>query len=302
MSDIRRPDQAFDLIMDDGAKVHCRHFANSSKTRLAITHGNGFAVDGYRVFWEPLLADYDVVLFDMRNHGHNEPTGADGHNYLQMARDMGTIRRGIDATLGVKKTVAVCHSMSSRAAMKHATTMEWVWDALVLFDPPNVPPRNHKHYEAMRVFEGKLIEFSMNRPDTFDSPEDLHQLFNESRGQSRWLPQAREDMAKAVLRPDGEGRYTLTCRRELEASIYLAALTLELWPPASLYGGPVKMIGADPEWKGAPPTGVANLALATEGGYEYDAIPETGHLLQIENPQACRDSMIAFLRKHGLAS
>jgi pimeloyl-ACP methyl ester carboxylesterase len=61
------------------------------------------------------------------------------------------------------------------------------------------------------------------------------------------------------------------------------------------------MIGADPEWKGAPPTGVANHALATEGGYDYDAIPETGHLLQIENPQACRDSMLNFLRKHKLA-
>ena len=292
-------ENAFRLTMDDGVEIHARQIGNSSGPRLAITHGNGFAVDGYRVFWEPLLADFDVVLFDMRNHGRNVPTGADGHNYLQLARDMGSIRRGIDATLGRKTTVAVCHSMSSRAAMKHAVEMEWVWDGLVLFDPPNVPPRGHEFYEPMRVFETKLIEFSLNRPDTFDTPADLQKLFDESRGQSRWLPQARADMARAVLREDGEGRYTLTCRRELEASIYLAALTLELWPPASAYGGPVKMIGADPEWRGAPPTGVANRALAMEGGYDYDAIHETGHLLQIENPQACRDSMMAFLRKHG---
>lgn len=291
----------FTLKMDDGATLVARRLGNPSGTRLAITHGNGFAVDGYRIFWEPLLARFDVVLFDMRNHGRNPRTGADGHNYLQLARDIGSVRRGLDAELGVKKTVGVFHSMSSRAAMKHAAEMEWVWDAMILFDPPNVPPRGHEFYEAMRVFEMKLVEFSLGRPDTFASPEELQKLFDESRGQSRWQPQARADMAKAVLTHDEDGRYGLTCRRELEASIYLAALTLDLWPPASAYGGPVKMIGADPEWRGAPPTGVANRALAQEGGYEYEAVHETGHLLQIEDPEGSRAAMLNFLEKIGLA-
>ena len=60
-------------------------------------------------------------------------------------------------------------------------------------------------------------------------------------------------MAHAILRSAGDGAYRLACRRELEASIYLAALTLDLWPAAKAYGGPVKLIGADPEAKGAPP-------------------------------------------------
>lgn len=300
MTDLPSPDQSFTLRMDDGAGVSCRRFARPGATRLAITHGNGFAVDGYRIFWEPLLKEFDIVLFDMRNHGRSERVGADGHNYLQMARDMGTIRRGIDAELGPARTVAVCHSMSSRAAMKHAVQMEWVWDGLVLFDPPNVPPRGHEYFEAMRVFETKLVEFALNREDVFASPEDLQRLFDEGRGQRNWRPEARADMARAVLSAEPDGRYTLTCRRELEASIYLAALTLDLWPPASAYGGPVVMIGADPEWRGAPPTGVANRALAVEGGYEFEAIPETGHLLQIEKPEECRDALFRFLDRHGL--
>lgn len=293
-------DRAFVLRMDDGAGVSCRHFARPGATRLAITHGNGFAVDGYRVFWEPLLAEFDVVLFDMRNHGRSERVGADGHNYLQLARDMGAIRRGIDAELGPARTVAVCHSMSSRAAMKHAVQMEWVWDGLVLFDPPNVPPRGHVYFEPMRVFETKLVDFALNRPDTFASVDDLRALFDESNGQRNWLPQARADMARAVLTRQESGAFVLTCRRELEASIYLAALTLDLWPPASAYGGPVVMIGADPEWRGAPPTGVANRALAVEGGYEYESVHETGHLLQIEKPDECRAALMRFLDRHNL--
>jgi pimeloyl-ACP methyl ester carboxylesterase len=179
--------------------------------------------------------------------------------------------------------------------------MERVWDGLVLYDPPSVPPRDHPQYEAMRTFELRLVEWAVGRQESFSSPEELHQIFAANRAQSRWTPESREDMAKAVLRRDDDGRYVLTCRRELEASIYLAALTLDLWPTSSAIGLPAKLIIADPNAKGAPPTGEANRALAIEGGFEYEIVPETGHLLQIERPEACRDAMLSFLRKLGLA-
>jgi pimeloyl-ACP methyl ester carboxylesterase len=288
--------------MDDGAQILIRRGGNPDGVRLYLSNGNGFAIDGYRVFWEPLLEHYELVLFDMRNHGRNGPCGADGHHYKQLARDLGAVFRGVDGRLGHRKSVGVFHSMSARAAMKHAVEMEFVWDALVLFDPPSVPPRGHEHYEAMRSFELRLVEWAVGRQDSFSSPDELREIYAANRAQSRWLPEAREDMAKAILRPDGAGRYVLTCRRELEASIYLAALTLDLWPKASAIRGPAKLIGADPDAKGSPPTGAANRALALEGGYEYESVPETGHLLQIERPEACREAMLAFLRKLGLAA
>lgn len=296
-----QPDFLDEFAMTDGARIKVRRGGNRDGVRLYISNGNGFAVDGYRVFWEPLLEEFDVILFDMRNHGRNEPTGADGHHYLQMARDLGSVFHAVDKALGHKKSVGVFHSMSGRAAMKHAVEQEWVWDALVLFDPPNVPPRGHAQYETMRVFELKLVEWAIGRQDVFESPDELLAYYNGNRAQSRWLPQAREDMARAVLSPEGTGKYALTCRRELEASIYLAALTLDLWPAANRYKGPVKLIGADPDAKGAVPTAAANRALGLEGSYDYESVPETGHLLQIERPDACRDAMLAFLAQHGLA-
>ncbi len=294
------PRDLLTLTMDDGVKIAVRRGGNPNGTRLYLSNGNGFAIDGYRVFWEPLLADFDVILFDMRNHGRNELSGADGHHYFQMAKDIGTVFLGVDKALGHKPSVGVFHSMSGRAAMKHAVEMEKVWDALILFDPPNVPPRGHEQYESMRIFELKLVEWAVARQDHFASVEELHSFFTANRAQSRWQPQAREDMAKGILMPDGNGGFVLTCRRELEASIYLAALTLELWPEAKSFGMPVKLIGADPNAKGASPTSAANAALAREGGYEYEAVPETGHLLQIERPDACREAMLSNLRKLGL--
>ena len=36
-----------------------------------LSHGNGFAIDGYFNFWSRFLGDFDVVVFDMRSHGRN---------------------------------------------------------------------------------------------------------------------------------------------------------------------------------------------------------------------------------------
>lgn len=295
------PRDIFDLAMDDGAAITIRRGGNPSGVRLFLSHGNGFAIDGYRVFWQPLLADFDLILFDMRNHGRNAPSGVDKHHYLQMARDLGTVFHGVSERIGRAKSVGVFHSMSGRAAMKHAVQMEWVWDALVLFDPPNVPLRGHPQYEAMQGFELKLAQWALGRQDVFASAQELQTYWAHNRAQSRWTDQARMDMAKAVLRPDGHGRHMLCCRREYEAAIYFAALTMDLWPFANAYGGAVKLICADPNARGAPPTSMANRALAAEGGYEYEAVAETGHMLQIERPEACRDAMLSFLRQRALA-
>lgn len=281
--------------MNDDAEILIRHHANPGKLRLFVTHGNGFAVDGYRVFWEPLLADFDVVLFDMRNHGRNPQTGADGHNYHQLSRDLSSVYEGVTARLGQARSVGVFHSMSSRAAMKNAVEVGSPFDAIVLFDPPSVPPRGHALYEDMRNFELKLVSWAAARRDRYGSAEELEAEYAEARASSKWLPQARADMARAALRPAPEGGLMLSCARELEATIYLAALTLNLWPAAAEMNVPALLVGADPEGIKGPPTGPANRALAEEGGYEYYGMEGVGHLLQIEKPALCREVMLEFL-------
>ena len=295
-----QPSETFMAAMDDGAEIVIRHHARPGATRLFISNGNGFAVDGYRVFWEPLLEQFDVILFDMRNHGRNPWCGADGHHYPQMGRDLASVHSAVTERLGKAPSVGVFHSMSSRAAMKGAVDAGLPYDALALYDPPCVPPEDHRLFAAMREFELKLVSWAMDRRERFASPDELEADYAAARPSAKWLPQARNDMANAVMKPDPDGGYRLTCQRELEASIYLAALTLHLWPTAAEIGIPTKLIGADPEGRGAPPTGPANNALAEEGGYDYFGMEHAGHLLQIEKPEACQDVLLSFLRDQGL--
>jgi pimeloyl-ACP methyl ester carboxylesterase len=106
-------------------------------------------------------------------------------------------------------------------------------------------------------------------------------------------------MAEAVLRRSNEVGWELRCPRTLEASMYQQGMTLDLWPPASAFAGPVKLIGADPARERPDPTALANQALAREGGYDYLAIPGAGHLLQLERAAACADAVREFLARSG---
>jgi pimeloyl-ACP methyl ester carboxylesterase len=300
--EIPRPDEVVDVTMGDGALVRLRRYARGGAVRVFLSNGNGFAIDGYFPFWGPLAERFELIVFDVRNHGWNPlaSSGRDGHIYAQMTLDLERVVRTVATRFGQRPSVGVFHSMSARTAMKHAVEIGFPWKALILFDPPNVPPRGHRWYEAMDTFEHRLADWARERPDAFDDPSELARQYAETRAHATWVPGAHELMARAVLRPQ-DGRYRLACPREFEASIYLQAMTMNLWPRADEYGGPVKLIAADPDAKGAPAPAFANRALAEEGGYPYEAIPGTGHLLQIQKPEECRRAMLGFLAERGVA-
>jgi pimeloyl-ACP methyl ester carboxylesterase len=295
------PHESFDVDLEDGAKIRVRRHGNPDGARLTVTHGNGFAADAYLPFWQLLAPKYDLLVFDFRNHGRNMPVEPANHNYEQFARDLERVVQAINARWGKKTTVGIFHSMSGRTAMKHAIEIGWRWDALVLFDPPNVPPATHPRYGPMEAFENKLVEWALGRRRAFATVDELTNEYLQSRATRGWVEGAHALMARSVLRksPDGNG-YLLTCAPENEAAIYAEALSLNLWPRAEDFGGPVKLIGADPGMKGGPTTALTNQVLGVENGYDYDFVAGAGHLLQIEKPAECALLVEEFLRKCGM--
>ena len=141
------PVEIFDPVMGDGAIIRVRRHGRRDGTRMFVSNGNGFAIDGYYPFWGPLAERFEVIAFDVRNHGANPlaTSGNDGHTYAQM-------------TLNLER--------SARTAMKHAIELGFRWAALILFDPPNVvPPPAHRVYEMMDLFERRLADWAMRRQD-----------------------------------------------------------------------------------------------------------------------------------------
>ena len=300
--EVPEPLDAVDLTMADGAHILVRrHGDPDARVRIFASHGNGFAVDGYLPFWRPLCERYDVVVFDMRNHGRNPPSATPNHDYDHMARDMGEIHGAVSERFGARPSVGAFHSMSGRAAMKDAVEAGWRWDALVLFDPPDIPPEGHKLFDMMVKFEYRLADWAKSRPARFSDPSEQEAEYANGRAASRWVAGTHGLMARSILRPAEDG-WELRYPGEIEAETYVANIPMNLWPKASEFGGPVLLVGADPDLERPSPTAITNKAMADEGGYDYVAIPGTGHMLQLEKPDVCVAAMETFLARHGLAA
>ena len=86
--EIPSPSQTFEVPLADGARILMRRHGNPDGVRLLVTHGNGFAADAYYPYWRQLLAKFDVLVFDFRNHGRNVPVTPSNHHYAQLADDL----------------------------------------------------------------------------------------------------------------------------------------------------------------------------------------------------------------------
>ena len=297
------PQTIFDITLEDAAVTRVRQHGDPSQAvRLVLSHGNGFASDGYFPFWQHLLERFDVVLFDHRNHGWNPPSDPARHHYVQLTRDLEVIAAGITAHLGPKPTVGVFHSMAARAAMLHAIEIGWRWAALVLFDPPTIPPPDHPLHHLMLIHGQQLVAWAQKRRQRFADPGELAAQFKSLRAHQRWIEGAHELMARALLRHEADtGAWVLICPGELEASMYQSNMALHLWPEATRLGGPVQLIAADPTVPHPGIPALTNKALADTHGLRYRAIPGAGHMLQLEEPIACYRALLAFLAEVGLS-
>ncbi len=292
------PRAVFDVAAPDGAVIRVRLYGEKRPVRVFVSHGNGFASDGYFAFWRHFLAGFEVAVFDMRNHGHNPVGDPAFHDYQHMIGDIDRVHRAVAAEFGARPSAGLFHSMSAQSALLAAKELGERFDALVCFDPPNVPPDGPER-AAMLAYLDRLIAWAGARRETFADPSELAAEYAASRSGRDWTQHTRAAMARAVLRPEGEG-WTLCCPRAYEAAMYEQGIPLQLWPRRCDFAAPVKLIGADPARGRASPTALANRALAKAGGFDYAAIAGTSHLLQLERPDACAEAAMDFLTKVGL--
>ena len=93
------PDAIVELRMSDGAPIRLRRYG-SGPVRLLLSHGNGLAINAYTPFWEPLIDDFELVVFDIRNHGENPLHDPRQHNWPRITQDIGEIFAGTQRQFG----------------------------------------------------------------------------------------------------------------------------------------------------------------------------------------------------------
>ena len=295
---VPKPHDAIPVHLADGGLILlCRH-GNRDGPRLVLSHGSGFAADAYLPFWSLLLPRFDIVLYDLRNHGRNPLGDLAGHHIPMMVWDNLRVVREIDRHFGAKPKIGVFHSVSAAVAVFQAVE-EACFDGLVLFDPPVCPPGlPAARQESIRGMGPRMAERARVRQEYFERWEDLAEGFHRSKAFARVEPGAVELLARSTSRPriGGDG-FELCCPPEYEARLFEQLYKWAIAVDLSTLEIPLKVIGGDPVM---PFSFLPTIDPELVTRVDYDFVPETTHLLQLEEPQACASLMIEFLSSEGL--
>ena len=95
--EVPEPASVLEVRLDADTRTILRRHGNPEGPRLVLSHGNGLAIDLYYPFWSLLAADFDLFLYDLRNHGWNGVGSQAAHSLPTLIRDHDLILEAIDA-------------------------------------------------------------------------------------------------------------------------------------------------------------------------------------------------------------
>ncbi len=297
-----------EVVAPDGTTLAVRRHGRLDGIRLLFGHGNGFAIDAYYPFWSHFTDRFDVCVYDLRNHGWNGVGSLRRHNLPTFVDDTEVVLRGIDRHFGAKPTVGVFHSLSALMALHLADLAgrgpilsirrgparpgsQTGFSALVLFDPPVCPPGG---FPSDMEGVGRLWALaSRRRRHAFDMPEEYTEYLSRTGLFDRVCPAVLDLLSRTTLRrASGGPGYELRCPRAYEAQICMYLFCWSMTVDLSRVTCPTKVIGADPTvWNSFMPS----MDLGKLQKTDYDFVPETSHLLLLEEPGACAALTVEFL-------
>ena len=295
------PDPVSDCTvrLDDNTVTTVRRYGNPQGRRLILSHGNGLAIDLYYPFWSLLLDDFDVIVYDLRNHGRNTLTSIDRHNIPTFIHDLHRILDAVGSEYGTKPNIGVYHSLSALIALLSLSSIMAETSAaegtgfanLVLFDPPLYRPTvSESKFDELAEL---LARRTRRRGNRFERLSDFVDLVSYAPSFARAVPGVHELMATTTLHKSADGTcHELRCPPEYEARIveyvrsYAGLVDFQSLPCH------IKVIGADPT---LPFAYLPTFDLSQMETVEYDFLPEATHYLQLEKPAECAAALRQYL-------
>ena len=248
----------------------------------------------YYPFWSLLVDEFDLVVYDLRNHGKNPVGDIADHNIPNMVADHDRVLEAVAANFGEKPAIGLYHSVSALIALL-SPALGANYQALVLIDPPIT--KAGRDYQEFETAANRAAAMARRRADNIPTKIKMIEVLSVIPIYQRMVPGAYQLIADTTLRPnrDRDG-FTLRCPKEYEARIMEYACAFAVAVDLEAIKCPIQVIGADPT---IPYSYLPSLDLTDIARVNYDFIPDSTHFLQLEEPQECLTMMRDFLRGIG---
>ncbi len=264
------------FLVLNGLRLRSLERGPASGRPMILLHGTGDNACTWDLLAPYLESHFRVIALDQRGHGKSEwavPPAYRCEDYLQ---DLAAV---IDA-LGLEGMILLGHSMGALHASLYAALHPRRVAGLIHVDIEPFPPDWNRKY---------LLGLYNSLPDSYASPEEyIAEIAKNS-------PHARREhllalTAKSLLWRDG--RWYRTYDREILARFDNYDLRADLsairCPTLVIRGAESRVLGhqAAEAMAGAIPAG------------ELAEIPKATHPAHLDNPEAFRQAVMGFLKKH----
>jgi pimeloyl-ACP methyl ester carboxylesterase len=249
----------------DGLKIHWTSTGKGPET-VILVHGWTCDETTWRDQVPALAKSYRVVTLDLPGHGKSDSPKAGAFSMDLFARAVEAVRQDVRA----ERVVLVGHSMGTPVVFRYATLFPTHTAALVLVDglvtaPPAPPPGTPPLAQQMSGPEGRQVRERFIR-----------------------------GMFSGATTPEMQSRIVSMMMAAPEATALGAfnAVMDPAWQTSDVVTVPVLGLYAE---KSA--LGNREALKARFPSLEYVEIPQTGHFLMIEKPDAFNSQLLAFLKK-----
>ena len=294
---IPEPLSVCEVRPDDDTVLVLRRHGNPAGPRLILCHGNGLAIDLYYPFWSLLADDFDLVIYDLRNHGWNPVGPIRNHHLMSFVRDHDFVLDAVDRLFGEKPKTGVFHSISALAALL-SSYGDKQFSARILFDPPVGAKLDDTSHEMFDIAFRFAAAMTRRRPERFETLAEFVESFPYRDKFQQVVPGVLDLVARTTLRKCATGKaYRLSCPRDYEAQVMEYAPILSKMVNFDAPCCPTKIVGADPmlPYSFLPAHDLSQLLKI-----HYDFLPEATHFLQLENPGECAAAVREFVKLQGL--
>ncbi|UCF92586.1 MAG: alpha/beta hydrolase [Desulfobacterales bacterium] len=276
-------------------RIHYLDWGGSGRATHFL-HGNGFCAGTYNPFIKYLIEDLHIIASDVRGHGDSVQLNHKRiRHWKTFAEDLKTL---VEQTLP-PPVIGIGHSLGAVATYIAAAQYPRLFAAIILIDPVILPRKLLALIAFMTLLGLKgnipLAKAARRRRQIFQGKKEALKLFAAGRGIFKsWSREFVDAYLECGLLEKDAQTAILKCDPELEAQIF-ESVPLDVWRYAPKIACPVQAIrGAHSDIFG--PAAAERLGKIIPD-YEWETIPDSGHFIPMEKPQACARAIADFIQR-----